>query len=155
VGSPWPAGSVCRTSSGPRSASTGPSPTGSGTFCCRPRSRGVLLTVIAALLAFGLTNLVRNTGAALGIAFVYLIILENAVRVMRPAWEPWLLSNNALGLAQQGGYTIRYDGTPDANGFVEPKEYFLGPLQSGIYLGTVTIVVVAIGAVLFARRDLH
>ena len=41
------------------------------------QARGVLLTVIAALLAFGLTNLVRNTGAALGIAFVYLIIVEN------------------------------------------------------------------------------
>jgi hypothetical protein len=120
------------------------------------QARGVLLTVIAALLAFGLTNLVRNTGAALGIAFVYLVIVENAVRVMRPAWEPWLLSNNALGLAQQGGYTIiRYDGIPDASGFIEPTEYFLGHLQSGIYLGAVTIVVVGIGALLFARRDLH
>jgi hypothetical protein len=51
--------------------------------------------------------------------------------------------------------TAKLRRDPDANGFVEPKEYFLGPLQSGIYLGTVTIVVVAIGAVLFARRDLH
>jgi hypothetical protein len=120
------------------------------------QGRGVLLTVIAALLAFGLTNLVRNTGAALGIAFVYLLIVENAVRVMRPHWQPWLISDNALGLVQQGGSTLLfYDGIPDANGFVEPTEYYLGHLQSGILLGTVTIVVVAIGAVLFARRDLH
>jgi hypothetical protein len=120
------------------------------------QGRGVLLTVIAALLAFGLTNLVRNTGAALGIAFVYLIIVENAVRAMRPHWSPWLLSDNALGLVQHGGNTLQfYDGIPDANGMVTAVEYYLGHLQSGIYLGIVTIVVAAIGALLFARRDIH
>jgi hypothetical protein len=118
--------------------------------------RGVLLTVIAALLAFGLTNLVRNTGAALGIAFVYIVIVENLIRALRPHWQPWLMSDNALGLVQHKGNTLYfYDGIPDATGFVEPTEYFLGPLQSGIFLGAVTLVVVGIGAVLFARRDLH
>jgi hypothetical protein len=131
-------------------------PDGFWTDLLQTQARGVLLTVIAALLAFGLTNLVRNTGAALGIAFVYLVIVENAVRAMRPAWQPWLLSDNALGLVQQGGYTLtRYDGKPDANGFIEPTEYYLGHLQSGIFLGAVTIIVVGIGALLFARRDLH
>jgi hypothetical protein len=120
------------------------------------QARGVMLTVIAALLAFGLTNLVRNTGAALGIAFVYLVIVENAIRAMRPHWQPWLISDNALGLVQHGGNTLYfYDGIPDSTGFVEPSEYYLGHLQSGIFLGAVTIVVVGIGAVLFARRDLH
>jgi hypothetical protein len=120
------------------------------------QARGVLLTVVAALLAFGLTNLVRNTGAALGIAFVYLVIVENAVRAMRPNWQPWLLSDNALGLVQQGGNTLTiYDGIPEPSGFDEGTAYFLGHLQSGVFLGAVTLVVVAIGALLFARRDLH
>jgi ABC-type transport system involved in multi-copper enzyme maturation permease subunit len=120
------------------------------------QGRGVLLTVIAALLAFGLTNLVRNTGAALGIAFVYLIIVENAVRAMRPHWSPWLLRDNALGLVQHGGNTLYFnDGIPDSTGFVPQVEYYLGHLQSGVYLGVVTVVVVALGAVLFARRDIH
>ena len=44
-----------------------------------------VVPVIAALLAFGLTNLVRNTGAALGVAFVYLVIGESLVRGLRPA----------------------------------------------------------------------
>ena len=119
------------------------------------QARGVLLTVIAALLAFGLTNLVRNTGAALGIAFVYLVIVENLVRAIRPMWEPWLLSSNALALVQQGGITLYFDdGPPDTNGMVEQIEYYLGHLQSGVYLGVVTLVVVAIGAVLFAKRDI-
>jgi len=120
------------------------------------QGRGVLLTVIAALLAFGLTNLVRNTGAALGIAFVYLIIVESAVRAMRPHWSPWLLSDNAVGLVKHGGNTIYfYDGIPDSTGFVPQVEYYLGHLQAGVYLGAVTVVVVALGAVLFARRDIH
>ena len=120
------------------------------------QARGVLLTVIAALLAFGLTNLVRNTGAALGIAFVYLVIVENVVRAFRPLWQPWLLSQNALGLVQNGGSTITVFGDqPDASGMVETTEYYLGHLQSGVYLGVVTLAVVAVGAVLFAKRDIH
>jgi hypothetical protein len=120
------------------------------------QARGVLLAVIAALLAFGLTNLVRNTGAALGIAFVYLVVVENLIRGLRPRWQPWLLSENALALVQQGGSTIYvYEGQPDANGVIEPFEYHLGHLQAGVLLGVVTVAVVAVGAVLFAKRDLH
>ena len=120
------------------------------------QARGVLLTVIAALVAFGLTNLVRNTGAALGIAFVYLVIVENLVRGIRPMWQQWLLSSNALGLVQNGGYTITtYGDQPDASGMVETTEYYLGHLQAGVFLAVVTVVVVAVGTVLFAKRDLH
>ena len=120
------------------------------------QARAVLLTVLAGLLAFGLTNLVRNTGAALGIGFVYLVIAESAVWALRPRWQPWLLSDNAAALVQDGGLTIFfYDGIPDPTGFVEPDEYFLGHLQSGIYLAIVAAVIVALGAVLFARRDIH
>ena len=119
------------------------------------QARGVLLVVLAAVLAFGLTNVVRNTGAALGIAFVYTAIVENILRALRPHWEPWLLTSNALGLVQDGGYTIIYwnDGPigPDGN----PPEYYLGPLQAGVYLGAVAVVLAAVGALLFAKRDLH
>jgi hypothetical protein len=133
-----------------------PLPDGFWSDLLQTQGRGVLLTVIAALLAFGLTNLVRNTGAALGIAFVYIVIVENVVRGMRPHWQPWLLSDNALGLVQHKGNTLFfYDAIPDANGYVEPVEYYLGHLQSGVFLAAVTVVVVAIGAVLFVRRDLH
>ena len=48
------------------------------------QGRSVLLTVLIALLGFGLTNLVRNTGAALGIGFVYFAVLETALRGFRP-----------------------------------------------------------------------
>ncbi len=128
-------------------------PAGFWSDLLQTQARGVLLTVIAALLAFGLANLVRNTGAALGIAFVYLVIVESAVRGMRPLWQPWLLSENALGLVRQGGTIIYvYDDRPNING---PTEYYLGHLQSGVFLGLVTLVVVGVGVLLFAKRDLH
>ena len=78
----------------------------------------------------------RNTGAALGIGFVYLVIVESAVRALRPRWQPWLLSDNAAALVQDGGLTIFiFDGIagPDRTS-CEPTEYYLGHLQSGIFL---------------------
>jgi hypothetical protein len=120
------------------------------------QGRSVLLVVLVALIGFGLANLTRNTGAALGIGFVYFSILETALRVLRPAWEPWLLSNNAVGLVTPGGTAIYIqEGTPGPNGLVQPTEYVLGNLQSGIYLGVVTAVAVGVGVVLFTRRDIH
>jgi hypothetical protein len=38
----------------------------------------------------------RNTAAALGIAFGYLAIVENAIRGLRPSWMPWLLGDNSV-----------------------------------------------------------
>lgn len=125
------------------------------TTLLQTQARGVLLVILAAVLAFGLTNVVRNTGAALGIAFVYTAIVENIIRALRPHSEPWLLTANALGLVQEGGYTITYwnDGPIGPNG--QPPEYFLGPLQAGVYLGAVALVLASVGAFLFAKRDLH
>ena len=126
----------------------------SGLFATQ--GRAVLLTVLIALLGFGLTNLIRNTGAALGVGFVYFAIVETAVRILRPTWEPWLLSDNAVGLLAPGGTVIYIqDGTPGPNGLVQPTEYVIGSLQGGVLLGAVTVVVVGIGVVLFARRDIH
>lgn len=135
-----------------------PLPDGFWTDLLETQARGVLLCVIAALLGFGLTNVVRNTGAALGIGFVYSVIVETIVRGMRPQWAPWLLTENAQALVQHGGKTIQiYDpnAVPDVNGFIEPIEYYLGNLQAATLLGAVTAVIIAIGVVLFARRDIH
>ncbi|MCW2634053.1 MAG: rane protein of unknown function [Blastococcus sp.] len=118
------------------------------------QGRAVLLTVFAALAGFGLANLVRNTGAALGVGFVYFAIIEAAVGAFRPAWAPWLLTSNAAALVAPGGLRIPiYDGTFDANG--NPPEVLLTNLHAGLYLTAVLAVIVGIGVVLFARRDVH
>jgi len=119
------------------------------------QGRGVLLTVFAALLGFGLTNLIRNTGAALGIGFVYFAVAETAVKNLRPAWEPWLLSSNAAGLIAPGGLKVYIFDAVGRTGFNEPRVYVIHNLQAGLVLGMVTAVIVGAGVYLFQRRDLH
>ena len=114
--------------------------------------RGVLLTVFAGLLGFGLTNLVRNTGATMGLGFVYFAVVETAVRVLQPSWQPWLLTNNATALVMPDGITLYVPS--EGNGFSD-VEYVLGNLQAGVFLAVVTALVLAVGIALFSRRDLH
>jgi hypothetical protein len=121
------------------------------------QGRGVLLTVLIALLGFGLTNLVRNTGAALGVGFVYFAVLETALRAFEPSWDRWLISTNAAGLIAPGGLEIpdfeNLTVTPE--GFTEPSIYLLGNVQAGVLLTAVVAVIVGAGVVLFAKRDVH
>lgn len=121
------------------------------------QGRGVLLTVFAGLLGFGLTNLLRNTGAATGVAFVYVVIAETAVRALRPAWQPWLLTNNAAALVLPDGLELSWpdDRVPPGSTGLPFVEYVLGNGQAAVYLLVVTAVVVGAGVVLFSRRDLH
>jgi len=113
------------------------------------QGRSVLLTVLASLVGFGIANLTRNTGAALGAGFVYFAVLETAVRALRPTWQPWLLSNNAVALMYPGGLRIWIqDGA-------QGHEYLIHNLPAGVLLGVVTAVIVGVGVVLFARRDLQ
>jgi hypothetical protein len=61
---------------------------------------GVILRVGAVSSLFGLLGLsvamlAKNTGAAIGVAFAYLAVLEGLIRGLRPGWRPWLLGDNA------------------------------------------------------------
>jgi hypothetical protein len=118
--------------------------------------RGVLLTVLVGLLGSGLTNLVRNTGAALGVAFVYLVIVENAARALRPRWQPWLLTENVGALLQPGGMRVvlSYDAPPGAGPSWQPEQYLITHLHAGLLLGAGTVVVAGAGIWLFHRRDI-
>jgi hypothetical protein len=51
-------------------------------------------TMFAALLGFALAVVGRNTAAALGVGFVYLAIVENLIRGLRPQWSDWLIGDN-------------------------------------------------------------
>ncbi|MEP6760760.1 MAG: ABC transporter permease subunit [Sporichthyaceae bacterium] len=123
------------------------------------QGRSVLFVVLAALLGFGIANLIRNTGASLGVGFVYFAVIETAVRGFRPRWQEWLLTDNAAALVLNGGHKIFiYEGAQvdDQGQFVEtPREIVVSNLQGGLVLGIVTAVIVVTGVVLFKRRDLH
>lgn len=120
--------------------------------------RSVLLVVVVTLLGFGLANLIRNTGAALGIGFAYFAIVETALRNLFPRTQPFLLTDNSLALVQEGGLTVFIPGrTLDAatGGFVEFTEIVVSNLRGGLTLSAYLLVLLGLGTWLFRRRDLH
>jgi ABC-2 type transport system permease protein len=58
--------------------------------------RGSLLAAIAAAMGFAIATLGRNTAAALGVGFAYIIVLENIVGDALRNWRRWLLLGNAI-----------------------------------------------------------
>ncbi|MGI8535441.1 MAG: ABC transporter permease subunit [Mycobacteriales bacterium] len=138
---------------------TGPLPDGFYADLLAQQGRSVLLAVLTGLLGFAIANLVRNTGAALGVGFVYFAVVETAVRNIRGSWQEWLLTDNAVALILEGGNRLfLYDeGFVDERGnFVNSgRELLLTNLHGAVVLGGVTMALVALGVVLFQRRDLH
>lgn len=70
------------------------------------QTRAALIVLPIALIAFALANLLRNTAAALGIAFVYLAIVETITNAVIPALQPHLLTNAIGAWVTHGGITI-------------------------------------------------
>ncbi len=138
---------------------TGPLPDGFYGDLFAQQGRAILLVVFTGLLGFVIANLVRNTGAALGVGFVYFAVVENAVRIFRSSWQEWLLTDNAAALVLTGGHRIFIfgEGFVDEQGaFVDSgREVLLTNVHGGLVLGIATAVLVGLGVVLFARRDLH
>lgn len=58
--------------------------------------RVAAVSVVGAAMGASIATIGRNTAAALGIAFGYLAIVENAIRGLRPSWSPWLLGDNSV-----------------------------------------------------------
>ena len=136
---------------------TGAGPAGTWGDLLAGAGRGALFVVLIGLLGFGVANLIRNTGEALGVGFVFFAVGETVVRLLRPRWQEWLLTDNAAALLTDGGFTIFLppeaadgsDGSGQSSG-----ELVLSNLHGGLVLGAVTAAAVAAGVALFARRDL-
>ena len=76
---------------------------------------------------------------ALGVGFGYIVIVENLVRGLRPAWAPWLLTENA-GLFLIG----------DPADFPQLHRSVVG---AGIYLAVVATLLLVAAASQFRVRD--
>jgi ABC-2 type transport system permease protein len=58
--------------------------------------RGTVLASFAAGMGFAIATLGRNTAAALGAGFAYIIVLENILGNSLRRWRGWLLLGNAI-----------------------------------------------------------
>lgn len=141
-----------------RSRGTPDTPDGFWADTWAQSGRSVLLVVIAALLGFGVANLIRNTGAALGVGFAYFAIVETAVRALLPSTQAYLLTDNAVALAMSDGLSIFIPGpavVQETGSVVEFTEFVLTNLRGGVTLAAYCLVLLAIGTWLFRRRDLQ
>lgn len=57
-------------------------------------ARCAATAAIAGVVGLSLASLGRNTAAALGIGFGYMVVLENLIRALKPQWQQWLVVDN-------------------------------------------------------------
>jgi hypothetical protein len=115
--------------------------------------RGVLLTVLVALAGFALANLTRNTGAALGVAFVYFAVAESAVTALAPRFVRWLVGPNIGGLIDAGGTSVPSGRESFTGADGDQAVVLLSNLRSGVVLTVIVAVLLLVATLLFSRRD--
>jgi ABC-2 type transport system permease protein len=117
--------------------------------------RAAVLVLPTVWLGFGLANLIRNTAAALGIAFVYFVVLESVVRAINPALQPYLFTTAVGAWVTHGGVTV--DGAMVFNqkeGFVMPEQIHVSNLQGAVTLLVYAGVVLGVSVAMFRARDI-
>ena len=101
--------------------------------------RGGLLQVLASVLGFGVAGMIRNTVAAVGGLFGYLVIVENILRGVAQDLEEWLIINNLLvAMVPSEGHRIIPGRSPE---------------EALLVLCAYTFGILAISGFLFWRRD--
>lgn len=114
--------------------------------------RGLVLVAAAATIGYAIAMLVRNTGASLGVAFVYFVVLENGIRFafMRHGSEPFMLSTNAVAFLFPGGLEVPGKATGP---YQESTSVDLTNLRSFVTLMVYTALLSLPAAWSFSRRD--
>ncbi|MFN2626068.1 MAG: hypothetical protein ABR520_08300, partial [Mycobacteriales bacterium] len=117
--------------------------------------RAVALAAFGSALGLGFAGLTRNTGAALGVGFLYFAVAENAVRGLRPGWRRFLVGENVNAWLDKA--IVLADPHAQARGseFVAvPREGFrLTMGRSGLTLGLYALTLLVVMTELFRRRD--
>ncbi len=113
--------------------------------------RVVAFTAVAGLAGYAITMAVRHTVVVLGMMLAYSVIGEAFLRGFFPRVEPWLVSNNTFAWIQDGYEITLY---PDQC-FDEcrPTVEKLTLLDSAVYFGVLTAVLLGLSLLIFRRRD--
>jgi hypothetical protein len=101
--------------------------------------RGTALAALAAGMGFAIASIGRNTAAALGVGFAYIVILENIIGGSVERWRRWLLLGNVI---------VFVSGS--SNGGDVPGRTVTG---AGLFLAAVAVTLVAAAAGAFRVRD--
>ncbi len=119
------------------------------------QGRGVLLTVLAAVIAAAIATITRSTGGFLGAALGWFVVVEIAAQgvlgSVSPGLTRWTLTQNVAALLTPGGTTV-LSATP-VDGVATPTVH-LSNLDGAWHLAALALLVSALAALLLRRRDL-
>jgi len=99
------------------------------------------LATLAGAIGFAFAAVGRNTAAALGAGFAYVVVIENLVRGLKPEWSAWLFGENA------GVFLL---GPSNDFPFVDRSQ-----LGAGIYLSLLAATLLAVATLVFRTRDVN
>ena len=102
--------------------------------------RGTALAALAAGMGFAIATIGRNTAAALGAGFAYIVILENILGGSVARWRRWLLLGNVIVFV-----------SGNSNGGDVPGR---SVTQAGVFLAVVAVTLLAAAAGAFRARDI-
>jgi ABC-2 type transport system permease protein len=103
-------------------------------------ARGVALTTLASGIGFAIATIGRNTAAALGVGFAYVIVLENILGSSIERWRRWLVLGNVI---------VFVSGN-DEGGDIPGRSV----AAAGLFLSAVAVTLLAAAAGTFRTRDL-
>ena len=114
-------------------------------------ARGAWIVTFTGLFGFAVAGLARITAAALGVSFVYFVILENLVRGLRPGWIRFLVSDNIAAVLTKGADIRTVHTGSDGNQF--ETVFRLTTQRASLTLAVYLVVLVGAFVVSFQRRD--
>jgi ABC-2 type transport system permease protein len=119
------------------------------------QARAALLVLVTALIGFSLASLMRNSAAALGVAFVYFAVVENVIRWLNPELQPYLFTTNVAAWIANNGITVFGKSVYDQQqGGVLPREIHISNVHGAVMLLIFAAVATVAAVATFARRDI-
>lgn len=100
--------------------------------------RAGLLSAVGAAAGYAVASAARNTAAALGVGFGYMVVVESLLGALRPAWREWMVVPNSVALL------VGNDSVTDLHRTA---------VEAGILLSVYAAVALVAAGVVFARRD--
>jgi hypothetical protein len=119
------------------------------------QARAALLVLVTALVGFSLASLMRNSAAALGVAFVYFAVVESVIRAVKPELQPYLFTTNVGAWIANNGITVFGKAVFNQQaGFVMPREIHVSNAHGAVMLLLFAGVATVAAVTTFVRRDI-